>query len=497
MKRIIYLFTLLPLLFGCTEDIMEQQLLNQATSTTRSAGDRQFDLLGYGYDVTGDYFTTRSARSRIIDIATFKKENEGRFDYNLTPDSYGLFTSGTSAEDFTSNLTAHASLSPNFKLFSGSLEVSFEGSQHYSSKYSIASYSLFMRRKQLYITAPIELLSQYLTSSFKEDVNTQSAEYIIKNYGTHVLTNITLGARLTIMYRSSITSSKKAETIKAGCKFNIMKVFGIDVGGHYDQTLLKDNFEQELTYRTIGGDPSKALVGNLNLSAEAPPTVDILAWQSTCDTLNMSLIDVLPGSSIPIYELVMDSNKKQELKKAVENYMREKSFIDFGEPTPLYRYTFDSKIWIALGGQGPTTDYYYTADYSEYEKGNNVFTLDKTVCYVYPVTSHPTASIPLYEYTYTFNSRIGRSAYFYTTKKSNYHKCEFRRIVCYVYASENKPKNSIPLYETEILYFRRSVSSGQFFHIDENEKIRLPNSNCTINDLSINNVPCYVMAIPE
>ncbi|MCS3357404.1 MACPF domain-containing protein [Bacteroides thetaiotaomicron] len=34
-------------------------------------------------------------------------------------------------------------------------------------------------------------------------------EYIINNYGTHVLTNITLGARLDIMYRSLVASSMK------------------------------------------------------------------------------------------------------------------------------------------------------------------------------------------------------------------------------------------------------------------------------------------------
>lgn len=45
-----------------------------------------------------------------------------------------------------------------------------------------------MRMKQLYMTAPNAMLSKYLTNKFKKDLETQDMEYIINNYGTHVLT---------------------------------------------------------------------------------------------------------------------------------------------------------------------------------------------------------------------------------------------------------------------------------------------------------------------
>ena len=47
--------------------------------------------------------------------------------------------------------------------------------------------------------------------------------FIIQHYGTHVLTDITLGGRITVLYRSSINTSKKTATVEAGCASGIKK----------------------------------------------------------------------------------------------------------------------------------------------------------------------------------------------------------------------------------------------------------------------------------
>ncbi len=499
MKKSIFLLLLFFLFCNCSDDLVSKY--DQSKISTRSAGDGNYDLLGYGYDITGDYYSSSSSKSQVIDINAFVKDHPDRIDNDFTSDSYGRLTVGKSAEDYTANLTANAKLSPSFKLFGGSLDASFEGSQHYSAKYSIAGYCLFVKRKKIFITSSVDLLSQYLSNKFKEDLSKQSVDYIIKNYGTHVLINIILGGRMNIMYRSLVTSDTKKEVVKAGCSFNIAKVFSLNVGGSYDQTLIKDNTEQELVYHTVGGDPTKALIGNLNLSGDQNDiNVDISSWLSTCDSNYMALIDVDPGTAIPIYDLVIDTAKKAELKTAVENYMKEKSYVDFGDPTPLYRYSFDNFIWKDSYSRshikGPTIDYYYTTDYSEYGKGNDIFKLDKTVCYVYPTSSHPSSSVPLYEYTRDIiRPSISRTSYFYTTDKGNYHDCSFRRIAFYVYATNDRPNNSIPLYATKLYYCGRSYMSGLFFDTDSLEKPRLFNNLTTIDDMYWNKRPCYVLPI--
>lgn len=489
MKKISFLF-LFFLVIGCSDDISldKSNVLEQST-TTRSSGDKQYDLLGYGYDVSGEYYTSRSAKGQVIDIKAFQKDHPDRIDYNISSSNYGRLTLGTTAEDYTSNLSLNAEIGLKIPVFGGSLNANFDGSNHYSAKYSIAEYSLFIRRKQLFLTAAANLLSQYVTSKFKDDLNNQTPEYIIKNYGTHVLTDVVLGSRLTIMYRSAVSSTKKAETVKAGCSFNIMKIFNINVGGNYDQTLLQDNAEQEFTYRSEGGDPSKYLVGSLNLETQNLSLIDISAWQNSCTTDNMTLIDVEPGSALPLYELIADINKKNLLKSEIEKYLKEKAYKNVGEPIPLYRYTFDRTVddngGISYGNieipYSPTVDYYYTTDYSEYGKGKDGYIYDKILCNVYPVNSHPAEAIPLYEYQFNFYTGPRNNMYKYTKVKSFYttnwdiykqgtETMKYRRIACYVFPNTSF-KDLIPLYSYESpTYLTQKQSTNPYVRPSSREK---------------------------
>lgn len=97
---------------------------------------------------------------------------------------------------------------------------------------------------------------------------------------------------------------QKRETVKAGCSSNILSVFQINVNESYRDSLITKNKEQLLIYKTEGGDPSKALVGTLNLDSSVTPQVNISSWQNSCNTSNMVLIDAIPGTVIPLYEFV-------------------------------------------------------------------------------------------------------------------------------------------------------------------------------------------------
>lgn len=320
---------------ACTNDdfsvLQENEEITLPTAVTRASGDKLYDLLGYGYDVTGLYFTSASAKSKIIDIVALRKDYEERVDIGAVPSNYARMTSGTTAQDYTRNVTSKVKLGGALSLFSGSLSSSFSSTQHYTSKYSIADYTSFIRRRRLFLTASTELLSKYLTKMFVDDLSKQSPSFIIQHYGTHVLTDITLGGRITVLYRSSINTSKKTATVEAGCASGIKNMFNLSVDGHYDQTLVKDNSEQEIVYRTEGGDPSRALIGQLNYDSKNSSVIDISSWQQSCDDNNMTLVDAEPGSLIPIYDLVSDMGKKEQLKLAVENYLKEHSYVDIDD----------------------------------------------------------------------------------------------------------------------------------------------------------------------
>lgn len=472
---------------ACSDDIIDQNVIVNSSQTgvlTRSGGDNKYDLLGFGYDITGQFLTNASAKAQVIDPVALKKDEDKRIDTNQLAISEGLLMSGTTAEDYTKNLSIHFKVysdSDSVSAFKGSLESSFSNSEHYSAKYSIASYSLLMKMRQLYMTAPNEMLMKYLTKSFKDDLESQNMEYIIMHYGTHVLTNITLGARLDIMYRSLVTSTMKKQTVESGCSFLIRGVFGINTDGHIDETLVNDNTYQKLVYKAIGGDPNKPFVGSINSEKLTSTTINISEWQSSCDTTNMQLISAEPNTIIPIYELVEDPIKKQMLKAAVLKYMKERSFVDFGDPVPLYRYIYEGEIRTISntgssrrGGENklvesikPVKDYYYTTDFGEYGNEKDGYTYDKILCYVYPASEHPTGAIPLYEYLYKIKSTSNKVKSYYTT---NWYELEqgnelykYRRIACYVFSVDNKPSNSVPLYSFSREYESSTLRPYHFF----------------------------------
>ena len=131
-----------------------------------------------------------------------------------------------------------------------------------------------------------------------------------------------------------------------------------------------------MIYKTEGGDPSKALVGTLNLDSSVTPQVNISSWQNSCNTSNMVLIDAIPGTVIPLYEFVSVLRKRNELKLAIEEYATQRSYIDVGDPIPLYQYSFKAGTLYNCDNK------YYTIDYDEYGQGKDGYLYNKIVGYV-------------------------------------------------------------------------------------------------------------------
>jgi hypothetical protein len=97
----------------------------------------------------------------------------------------------------------------NLFMFGGGLGVDYSSATQYaySSRYSYASCDTIKNKKRIYVSADVAFLRNYLNPVFVSDLNTLPAKDIIKKYGTHVLTDITIGGRLNLVYESEITST--------------------------------------------------------------------------------------------------------------------------------------------------------------------------------------------------------------------------------------------------------------------------------------------------
>ena len=433
MNKWLFLLCISLLLFcRCSDDLKESSILNEHVEEgdlSRAGGDQIYDFLGYGYDVTGEFFTEKSTKFAVIDLVALQKDHPNRLVVNTSKNVEGKVIGGEYAESYTKELAIQTKTSVGFGLFGGSIKSVFNQTIDYSSKYSMASYNWKIQHKRVALNADADLLQNYLTREFREDLESKNASYIISRYGTHVLTNIVLGGRLEIIYRSSTLNENRKSTVSAGVTASFAKIFNVKASVDYDMNLALQNSEQKMTYRVIGGLPETCPPATLDLTPGVYPTIDISTWVNSCTSERMDFIDAEPGSLIPIYKFVKDPVKRAEVESAYNKYISENGLLMPHIGTPLYRY------WHDVRG-----DHFYCREGSgQSAQGYN---FERIECYIY--TYQAKGTVPLYRY---YNG----VDHYYTTDWLgsgsaivDNHEYGYERIECYVYP--NQVEGTVPIY---------------------------------------------------
>ena len=296
-------------------------------ATTRGeAGDGKYDVLGHGYDITNQYLDPNASRAIVLDISKLEVDNLIQ-PYNLGK-ADARYVSGKDVYEFTSNMSTSIKIDePGFvkAIAGGSLNVAFGGNNSYSSDYSFAYFNQKYVDSRYRITeVDLEVLRGYLTPQFINRVSTYTPAQIVEMYGTHVLKDIYVGAKLEVYLMAKSTNTSKKQNVDASMGVSLAKIFNIEAKFHYDSSLATNNREQSLYYSTVGGDPFVGLLGTLD--PEKAPTVDLSKWSATIKNTTPKFIDVDNSiqSFIPIYELVADPVKSQALKTYINSYVRSK-----------------------------------------------------------------------------------------------------------------------------------------------------------------------------
>ena len=348
-KLFLFMSWVMLILSGCAdEDIIERNSPSFPQSVnTRSAGDGVYDILGYGYDITGPYLDTKSSRAIVFD--TNKLLEKGLITPYKLEESRFRYSSGKDVIDFTTNMSSSLQMSTPgiLKVIGGaSLNIAFGGNSHYNSDYSFAYCTQqYIDSRYRISEADINVLKTCLTKQFIERLSTYTPEQIVEEYGTHVLKDIYLGAKFEVCYMAKSTSSSKKESINAGLGASLFSLFKMDGKFQYDESLAITNKEQSLYYFTIGGDPAVGVQGSLN--PENSPSIDIGKWMASVKSSTPKFIDVDNNSQsfIPIYELVTDPTKKQTLKAYIDNYIKSKEVCSIS----LYPSTTGTRQVSGLG----------------------------------------------------------------------------------------------------------------------------------------------------
>lgn len=353
MKKNYWLLGLLFICCSCTDvgDFSKELVSQNSELTTRTAGDENYDVLGYGYDVTGEYLHPLSVRNPVLNVAKYDQENHERVRYGTSSFGYDRMYYGYSSADYVKDITTStkATYTMNYGsekdtiFFSNTISDNayLKTSYSYSDKYSFASLDAIRNLKYIYINDEISCLSQYLSDSFKEDLERLSPDRVVERYGTHVLTDFIIGGRYRLIFRSVINkmenSATKRRTVSSGFKSSLDGIgfsYNLENSDTIDEKLVKENHHKELYVLFYGGSGTNM---KYDLEKGTPTSIDMQSWEKSVSLGNSCLTDINWKETYPIYYFVSDPVKKEQIRNAVERHISA-SQLNMLELLPLYSY---------------------------------------------------------------------------------------------------------------------------------------------------------------
>lgn len=467
MKKTTFLgFALLICCFtNCSTEEFANETPNQLSGIpeTRNVINKTYSSLGVSYDASNEYLGIDAAKYKVIDIDAYLKDYPNSLlENNTTAGTVDIF-SGSNAVEYTREITnkmkLHTAGDMDFKVFSGSSHLKFETDLYtkntYSSKYSYARADVVKRVKRLYLRDNPEVLKNYLYPEFLEDLENKTPMQFIAMYGTHVLTDITLGGRLQFNYRSEIydvsEKSQKRIFVESGVKTKILGI-GADITQSYDREDIKTqatvNRNWTLKVNYVGGTNSGTSMTLTNDGQIASQQFNISQWESSVTADNSIIINLEWNKTYPIYEFIEDPIKREQIKQAYEEYLKLET-LEVIEVKPVYR----------LYTSTYTTNCYLSSSFDEvvyYTTNHNYYYSSKQDALGYVFATQQPGTVPLYRihddwahksfYTSslteanTFKSRWGYRwetgttgsnilGYVYKTNQSNLQTVPFYRLV--------------------------------------------------------------------
>lgn len=324
---------------------VEEDILNikkEVSSTVaKNVSNSSFNVLGFGYDVTGRYANIESTRLQVIDTDKFNSLDPGHLDIKIGTEENFEYTFGKNSIDYSSALTVKAGFSADlFKLFKAEIKSSFSNNEAYNGSISLANATKYIIQKRLKLVSNNEnLRNNYLSQNFIDDVNTLSPEMLVNYYGTHVVTSAVLGAKFSISYKTQTRSDKKDEALAAGFAANALsKLWSANIDYSYNSSEAKYNYNQQVSYRSLGGDGTQALIGEIVLDNTTPVKLNINQWQSTCTLQNASLVDFGDTGLVPLYEFISNATKRAQVQSYITQYLQNNSTQISLDKVPIYRY---------------------------------------------------------------------------------------------------------------------------------------------------------------
>jgi hypothetical protein len=451
LKMICLLCVVMTMFSNCKKsDLKEEKGLTNNHNAMASMGDGKWDVLAFGYNATGDYLNRNNLSDvAIIDMERFESDYKQRIDVGTGSMGTDSVYFGSTALDYLKELNKRKAFglqasygnekpadNEDKKFFSASVNTNKEDHtiSTYYSKYSYATFESIREVKRIRFNGDVsqQLLMNYLTPEFINNVATKNADYLVNRYGTHVLLDITLGGRLRFDYTAYTSNqsdySKRVRGAKVGIS-GFLKKIGISFTSDVSNEEITKNFNEsrgtQFTLTYFGGTNS-GLSMTADQNGNFSQSFNLASWQQSVTDRNCHLINI--GKAVLLSEFITDPVKKQQVNDAIQKRVDDSQKKELGE-VPVYAY------YSSIGA-----DHYFGLANQPTIGDNGYFKNEGIVFYAF---SRPTdGAVPVYVY-YNVNSA---DHYYSLGNQPTTGNGNFRNEGIAFYAYPKNTPNTAPVY---------------------------------------------------
>lgn len=297
---------------------------NTFTDWDNTGIDDDYFMLGYGYDATGKYAHPSSVRNIVIDMAKLAADD---WDITIVRSSSAdsdLYING-SIQDCISSLAEkagfnHYEISTYKNLFKGMFDTPFSNDTSFPDlNYRYMGYSMMPILCHAYFIYNERYFTNrdYLSEDFKSDLENLSPDEVITKYGTHVLKAILLGGRVDYLYRY-LPNDENAYYWFLYNSDEYFKFPGRTPNKPDETRPLKENLFVEVI-QGIRKNPSEWMIDITNGGSPV-----MFNGEDIITADNLTLVNFRNNEGlIPIYMLVNDEVKRDEIQEAMVRYLSE------------------------------------------------------------------------------------------------------------------------------------------------------------------------------
>ncbi len=280
------------------------------------------DIIGFGYDVFGEYANQKSKKSYcLFEYKQYSNQMIGNKTYSVPQkviienisEHIIKTVSGESVREYASNLSAQVGLAYDGLFFSGSVNSSISQSTSGSTMSYYFTYMDANTKWRISLdTRNIDALKTMLEPQFKIDIDNMDPAELFETYGTHYIASAYLGGRADYNSISTISENTVTRDIELAVEAKYKSVSGNTALSSSNQNTLK-NAKTETKLRVIGGNSEYA-----NNIAD-PVTYE--KWASGIADMPV-LCDFDNKSLRPIWEFASTPKRKNQLQAEFEKLLK-------------------------------------------------------------------------------------------------------------------------------------------------------------------------------